>query len=388
MTPPPADDGVEDPGIGARRLAYDALCRIAEKGAYANLVLSPMLDASTLSDRDRRFATELVYGTTRMMSACDHLVERFLLREVDPQVRVLLRLGAYQLHFLQTPAHAAVDATVEIAPKKVRGFVNAILRRVSDTPVTWPDEATRLSYPQWIIDLLTAEHGVADTTAMLERMNVAPSVTERPDGYVQDIGSQWVVDAVEAEADHRVLDVCAAPGGKATALAATGATVIAGDRRMSRAGLVRSNADRLQSSTLHVAVADAAAAPFRPASFDRVLVDAPCSGIGVLRRRADARWRLEPEAPERLAELQIDLLREAATLVAPGGMLVYSVCTVTSVETTGVVEAGQPAEFLATEFETLPNPDTERWREWGSGVIVLPHDHDTDGMSMFRWRRR
>lgn len=379
---------VEDPGIGARRLAYDALCRIAEKGAYANLVLSPMLDKSSLSDRDRRFATELVYGTTRMMAACDHLVERFLLREVDPQVRVLLRLGAYQLHFLETPAHAAVDATVEIAPKKVRGFVNAILRRVSDTKVDWPDDATRLSYPQWIIDRLTAEHGAADALAMLERMNVAPSVTERPDGYVQDLGSQWVVEATEAEPDHRVLDVCAAPGGKATALAATGATVIAGDRRTSRVGLVRSNAERLDSKTLQVVVADAVAAPFRPRSFDRVLVDAPCSGIGVLRRRADARWRLEPEAPTRLAELQIELLSEAATMVAPGGMLIYSVCTVTAEETTEVVEATPVVAAFAGEFEPLPNPDAERWRPWGSGVIVLPHDHDTDGMSMFRWRRR
>jgi len=377
----------DDPGIAARRLAYEALCRIAEKGAYANLVLSPMLDNSTLSDRDRRFATELVYGTTRMMAACDHLVERFLLREVDPEVRVLLRLGAYQLHFLETPPHAAVDATVEIAPKKVRGFVNAILRRVSDTKVEWPDDATWLSYPQWIIDRLTAEHGADDTVAMLARMNVAPSVSERPDGYVQDIGSQWVVDAVEAEVNHRVVDVCAAPGGKATALAATGATVIAGDRRRSRAGLVQANAQRLQSDTLHVVVADASAAPFQRATFDRVLVDAPCSGIGVLRRRADARWRLEPEAPERLAELQIELLREAATLVAPGGMLVYSVCTILAAETTDVVTAAPVVEALG-EFETLPNPDADRWRPWGSGVIVLPHDHDTDGMSMFRWRRR
>jgi len=361
-TPVPEDE----PGIAARRVAFEALRRISEGGAYANLVLSPILDRATLSDRDRRFATELVYGTTRMAAACDHLVDRFLLREVDPPVRTLLRLGAYQLHFLSTPPHAAVDATVEIAPKKVRGFVNAILRRVGDSPVTWPDDATRLSYPQWILDLLIAEHGSDDAIAMLDRMNEAPGVSERPDGYVQDPASQWVVEGVEAEAGSRLLDLCAAPGGKATALAASGANVIAGDRKQSRARLVRSNRDRLGIDNIEIVVADATAVPFRSGSFDRVLVDAPCSGIGVLRRRADARWRLEPEAPERLAELQTTMLERAADLVVPGGVLVYSVCTVTTVETINV------AATIPDGFEPLPNPDPSRWRSWGDGVITLP----------------
>jgi len=260
--------------------------------------------------------------------------------------------------------------------------VNAILRRVGDSPVTWPDDATRLSYPQWIVDLLTAEHGADDAIASLERMNLAPSVSERPDGYVQDPASQWVVDAVEAEATDRVIDLCAAPGGKATALAASGARVVAGDRKPSRVRLVRSNRDRLDIDNIDIVVADAVAAPFRTGSFDRVLVDAPCSGIGVLRRRADARWRLEPEAPKRLAELQTTMLRRAADLVAPDGTLVYSVCTITKAETLEV------AATIPDGFEPLPNPDPSRWRSWGDGVIVLPHDHDTDGMSMFRWRRR
>ena len=153
----------------ARRVALDALVRIDVDAGYANLVLPAMLAESTLSERDRAFATELVYGTTRMGRACDWLVDRFLLREVDPEVRAALRLGAYQLTYLRVPAHAAVSATVAVVPPRARGVVNAVLRRVADHPVDadappdrggWPDLATRLSYPDWVVRRL-----VADTAA-------------------------------------------------------------------------------------------------------------------------------------------------------------------------------------------------------------------------------
>ena len=113
-----------------------------------------MLERSGLEARDRHFVTELVYGTTRMRRACDFLVDRFLTRDLDLRVRNALRLGAYQLHFLGMPPHAAVGETVEVAPKPARGLVNAVLRRVSGAPVTWPDDATRLSYPDWIVEHL------------------------------------------------------------------------------------------------------------------------------------------------------------------------------------------------------------------------------------------
>ena len=119
----------------ARRVALDALVRIDVDGSYANLVLPAMLAESSLTERDRAFATELVYGTTRMGRACDWLVDRFLLREVDPEVRAALRLGAYQLTYLRVPAHAAVSATVAVVPPRARGVVNAVLRRVADHPV-------------------------------------------------------------------------------------------------------------------------------------------------------------------------------------------------------------------------------------------------------------
>src|SRR4051794_3681427 len=130
--------------VNARAVALKALGRIEAEGAYANLAVPGELTQSELDERDRRFVTELVYGTTRMQRACDFLVDRFLLRPVTADVRRVLRLGAYQLHYADVAPHAAVSETVSLAPQKVRGLANAVLRRVADTPVDWPDDATRL----------------------------------------------------------------------------------------------------------------------------------------------------------------------------------------------------------------------------------------------------
>jgi 16S rRNA (cytosine967-C5)-methyltransferase len=364
----------------ARALALDALDRIDPGGAYANLLLPELLERSGLEQRDRHFATELVYGTTRMRRACDLLVDRFLTRAVEPRVRNALRLGAYQLHHLGLAPHAAVGETVEVAPRPARGLVNAVLRRVAEHPVAWPDEATRLSYPDWIVERLIADLGAEDALAALARMNEAPPVTEREDGYVQDRASQWVAEAVAAQPGERVADVCAAPGGKALLLAAAGGRVVAADVRPSRAALVQANARGRAS--LGVVVADGTAPPFPPASFDRVLVDAPCSGLGVLRRRPDARWRIEPAAVARLAEVQGRLVDAAVALVRPGGLLVYSVCTLTKAEGPGIdahLAAAHP------ELEPLPPPESQ-WQPAGRGARLLPQAADTDGMYLLRLR--
>ena len=208
------------PAITARDVAFRALQRIDHEGAYANLVVPQLLANSKLDQRDKAFTTELVYGTTRMRRACDFAIDRFVLTAPSAEVRTLLRLGAYQLVFAGVAPHAAVSATVNLAPQKARGFVNAVLRKVATVPCVWPSDAVRLSYPDWIVERLVAELGPADALAALERMNTAASVTERADGYVQDRASQWVAEAVGAAPGERILDLCAAPGGKATALAA------------------------------------------------------------------------------------------------------------------------------------------------------------------------
>ncbi len=309
----------------ARAVALDVLARIEDDGAYANLALSAALGRSGLSERDRAFVTALVDGTTRMRRACDHLVDRFVTRPVEPQVRRALRLGAFQLTFLHTPAHAAVAATVEVAPRRARGLVNAVLRRVSEQPLdpadpdAWPDEGARLSYPDWIVARLVAELGQVRALQSLAAMNVPAPATVRADGYVQDAASAAVTSVVAAQQDELVVDLCAAPGGKATALAGTGARVIALDHTLNRSGLVVANAqDTGVAERVSVVAADGRSVPLLPGCVDAVLVDAPCSGLGTLRRRADARWRIDESDVARLAVLQGELLEAAAGLVRPG----------------------------------------------------------------------
>jgi 16S rRNA (cytosine967-C5)-methyltransferase len=371
----------------ARRVAVQALVRIDTEGAYANLILPSVLARSGLPDRDRAFVTQLVYGTTRLRRACDWFVDRFVHGDLDPEVRAALRLGVFQLRFLGTPPHAAVSATVAVVPRRARGLVNAVLRRVSEAEDAWPSDAVRLSYPDWIADALERDLGADRSRGALEAMNGAAPVTERADGYIQDEASQWVAAAVGAEPGERVLDLCAAPGGKATALAGAGAWVVAGDIRPARAGLISANASRLEAGSeaggaVNVVVADGLHPPFASASFQRVLVDAPCSGLGSLRRRADARWRIDEAAPTRLAEIQSQLLDSAADLVVSGGTLVYSVCTLTAEETTGVAERFTTAHpgWVAQAVPGTP------WEPWGSGAVLLPQSAGTDGMALFVWR--
>ncbi len=378
--------GKSPAGTASRRLAIDALVRIDDGGAYANLVLPDMLDRSELSEPDRRYVTELVYGTTRMRRACDHLVDRFVLGEVEPRVRAALRVGAYQLAMLETPPHAAVGATVGALGGRARGLVNAVLRKVAGAPVEYPGDAVRLSYPDWILDRLSTDIGAERAVAALESMNRPAEVNTRDDGYVQDPASRLVVEAMKPTAGETIVDVCAAPGGKATALAAAGATVIAADRRRSRVRLMAGNIDRLDAS-VPVLVADARRPALRPGSVDKVLVDAPCSGLGSLRRRPDARWRIDAEAPERLQELQVDLVVAGLELVRPGGVVTYSVCTLTAAESTAVLErvladierAGGPG------VDVLDRPGAP-WGGTGPVAHLLPDA--TDGMVLFRLRRR
>ena len=372
-------------GDDARRLALEVLGRIERGGAYANLALRAALERCDLDRRDRAFVTDLVYGTTRMRRACDHLIDRFLHDDIQPEVRTVLRLGAYQLHWAGVPPHAAVSATVAVAPRRVQGLCNAVLRRVADYQPTWPGPAVELSVPDWLIDRLVADLGLDDALAALAAMNRPAPAVVRDDGYYQDRASQLVADLTGEGLvpGGRVLDLCAAPGGKATALAAAGASVVAADLRPARLGLVAQNADRLGHAVALVA-ADGRTPPFRPGSFDRVLVDAPCSGLGVLRRRADARWRGDEADVADLALLQADLLAGAAALVRPGGQLIYSVCTVTEAETAGV-----DRRFRGAEPRAEPEPVGGPWRphgDHGSGGLLLPQDLDSEGMAVFRYR--
>jgi 16S rRNA (cytosine967-C5)-methyltransferase len=419
-------------------VALEAMVRI-EAGAYSHVVLPSMLRETALSDRDRAQTTALVYGALRSQRRLDDLLSGVSARplgELDADVRASLRLGAEQL--LQGVApYAAVDETVAAAPARARGYVNGVLRALSRAGPPWPepdDDAVALSFPDWIVDRLRDDLGPEDARRALEAANVPPSVTLRPNrakvsaedltrelaeggatvqpgslvpdaillrgggdpaalpaiaegrATPQDQASQAVVQFLDPQPGERVVDVAAAPGGKATGIAelvGTSGTVLAADVHAGRLRLVGEGARRLALTNVGLVIADGRRLPVRDRQADRVLVDAPCSGLGVLRRRPEARWRARPEMLEELPALQRDLVLSAAAAVRPGGTLVYSVCTLTSAETRDV---GEDLVDSLPEFGVLPPPPAP-WRPWGPGALLLPHDAGTDGMYVLGLRR-
>ena len=427
----------------SRETAFAVLLRV-EDGAYSNVLLPAVLRDSALDARDRAFATDLVYGTLRQQRALDYLVGLVADRaveELDPATRVALRLGAYQLT-RNVPAHAAVGETVAVAPRRARGYVNAVLRALAGIGPqwSWPDGqdiaalAVRLSYPDWIVEELSAQYGPGDARASLEVGNESPPValrvnTERATvdavtdellaggaevtrgtladeallargigdparlpavaqgrATPQDEASQAVVGILDPRPGETIVDAAAAPGGKATAIAermGEHGAVVACDLHPGRIHLVASARNRLGLARVLPVVADGRVLPLRPTSADRVLVDAPCSGLGVLRRRAELRWRIRQDDLPRLVDLQRDLLRGVAEMVKPGGVVVYSVCTLTGDETTGV---DAWAERELPHLVADPPPGAP-WRSRGRGAVLLPHDADSDGMYVLRLGR-
>jgi 16S rRNA (cytosine967-C5)-methyltransferase len=418
-------------------VACDALVRI-EDGAYSHVVLPTMLRGSSLSQRDRAFVTDLVYGTVRSQRRLDALLAphgRRPIRRLDPPVRAALRIGAHQLVH-GVPAHAAVSATVDAAPSRARGYVNAVLRALSTTGPPWPEPANgavALSYPDWIVELLEEDLGVADARDALAASNEPGAVSLRPNplrttpkellhdvqrgrahaspgrlvpdaltvrgagdlgelpavtegrATPQDQASQAVVRHLGPLPGDRVLDVASAPGGKATGaaeLVGPGGQVVALDVDAGRLRLVRRSADRLRLTNVSLVRGDSRNLAVTSETFDRVLVDAPCSGLGALGRRPDLRWQLGREAIEPLGALQVLLVLEAARAVRPGGRLVYSVCTMTRRETIDV--ADRVIDRLPG-FAPLTPP--KGWRPWGPGGLVLPQDHGTDAMFVFGLQR-
>ena len=367
----------------ARRTALEVLVRVDADGAYADVALPAALSESSLDRRDRAMVTELVYGVTRRRRALDWALDAFLVTPPPPPARAALRMGAYQLLEMGTPPHAAVSATVSVVPRRFQGLVNAVLRRVADVgPPQWPDEPTRLSYPDWIFDTLTTDLGLDAAVDAMQAMNGPATTHRRFDGYVQDVSSQLVVNSIDTADGDLVADLCAAPGGKATALAGSGAVVAAVDMHPGRVRLILQNRARLGAASMNVLIGDGRRPPLRSDSFDVVLVDAPCSGLGALRRRPDARWRIEQASVERLAALQGELLAAGVDLLRPGGVLVYSVCTLTAAETLAVAARAS----LDNRLEILP-PPAAPWQGHGTGAMLLP-GADFDGMALFCWRRR
>ena len=449
---PPEGRGGDEPveGLASRVAAYRALRRVHAGGAWAGRAVDAALRRAGLDARDRAFAANLAFSTLRWEGTLDWALGQVLsrpLHEVDPEVVDVLRLGAWQLLQGDVPDRAAVTTAVELARAEVgaraTGFVNGVLRALARQAgrLPWPDAASdegqglRCGYPAWVVAEARRRFG-GRAPAVLAAGNEPPGVTLRavtdreavaselraaglhpepgryapealrlgpadPGGLpavvqgravVQDEASMVVARAACAGRTGAwwALDVCAAPGGKATHLAQLGRShgrgvAVAADVRLSRARLVVAAAARA-GLPVGVVVADGTRPPWPPRLFDVVLVDAPCTGLGVVRRRPELRWRREPGDVERLAALQLALLRAAAPLVRPAGTLLYSVCTWTLAETEGVAAAFLDAagdRFAADDTPAVAGVDGD-----GPGLQLDPDRDGTDGMFLARFARR
>ena len=442
----------------ARRAAFEVLKAVRTKDAYTNLVLPHQLGKYRLTGRDAAFATELASGTIRRQGTYDAVLAACTDRPLSAtaaKVLDVLRLGCHQLLGMRVASHAAISTSVDLVRSEVgpgpSGFVNAVLRKVSAHDLeAWlaridADRATRHSHPQWIVDALaealTAAGGEDEIDALLAADNAPPAVTlvawpgrstsaelrGEPTPYsphgvtsaggdpgampavaegragVQDEGSQLVALALASAPiegdDVRWLDLCAGPGGKAALLAALaadrGARVVANELQPHRADLVRralEGADGVEEIT----VADGTQPPWQHGSFDRVLVDAPCTGLGALRRRPEARWRRQPDDLRSLVPLQQALLGAAVDLVRPGGVVLYATCSPVLAETRDVVGsllvkrddvklADAGALLTAAAGLRADVPDCAGPLQ---GTVQLwPHRHGTDAMFLALLRR-
>jgi 16S rRNA (cytosine967-C5)-methyltransferase len=408
----------------ARRAAYDTVLRVFEDNAYADRAFPGA--AEGLDARDRALAQRLAYGTIQRVRPLDHGIEELGKRPVaklDAPVRAALRLGAYQLAFSEVAAHAAVNESVELVRaaglERAVKFTNAVMRRlglglrelVESLPERTPEEAAlRHSYPDWVARAWWRDLGREETSALMEAQNEAPETVVRlnglrrgpvvgePDpeipgalrvervdecelafGFVwpQSRGSQLAGLAVGAQEGERVLDLCAAPGGKTTQLAEAAAEVVAVEKHEGRARELEGNCRRLGAKNVRVVHADARELSDDLGEFERVLVDSPCSGLGVLASRPDLRWRAEP-----LPVLQRELLQAAAERVRAGGTVTYSVCTINADENEAVVDAsGLEPEPLGEEWPQFAHPRRPEF------LLTLPHRHGTSGFFIARLKR-
>ena len=432
----------------ARACAFAVVRRVFEQGAYADRALHAQ--AAELDPRARSLATALAYGTIQRRATLDHVAARLASRpvdELDPPVLAALRLGLFQLLYLGGVAeHAAVYESVELAKRANRGgatLVNAVLRRaaregraiLAELDDTGPQTAALLnSVPVWLAEQWWEELGADEARALLARVNEpaesalrvnelvsspaevlarlpvpaspAPGV---PEGLVlqapfdahgselfeagaimpQSRASMLAARVLAPRAGDRVLDLCAAPGAKTTHLAALmrdQGELVAVERHQGRAEALERTCRRMHASCARVEVADATELRGER-SFDRVLVDPPCSGLGTLQSRPDLRWRVAPASVAGLVALQDQILSVAGAATAPGGVLVYSVCTISRAEGEGVVGRflrAHPefsADDLGAEYERLRHPGDGRWLQ------LLPHRDGTDGFFIARLRR-
>jgi 16S rRNA (cytosine967-C5)-methyltransferase len=444
----------------AREAALEILKEIEEKGVYLNLVLNRLLSRQSFPSAERTLLTELSYGVIQRLNTLDWVITLYLthpLEKLTPWVRNILRLGAYQLLYLErVPDSAAVDESVKLAHryghKGVAGLVNAVLSKISASKETlpWPERdkdpglylSLRYSYPLWMVQRWLKNMGFAETEAFCAAGNLAPPLTVRVNTLrlsknelkrtlaregVEATDCRYAVDGLELKLSGRltdldgfreglfqvqgeasmlaapllnpqpgetVLDLCSAPGGKTAHMAAlmqNQGEIVATDLYPHRLKLVQETAKKYRINIIYPEKLDGRSLPpDKKGAFQRVLLDVPCSGHGVIRRKGDLKWRRKPEDIASLSMLQLQLLKEAFKALNPGGVLLYSACTIEPEETTNVIET-----FLAQEPSAQPAmlspllPAELRNEEKIQGRIFLwPHKHNLDGFFLARIRKK
>lgn len=438
----------------ARRAALDTLMEINSHGAYANIALSRVLSERELSDADRRFATELVYGTIKAGKTIDWMLERYMKKPLSKSkapIRDILRLGMYQLKYMdKVPESAACNESVNLAKrygKASAGFVNAVLRSAVREPdrTTFPDKdddpvqylALSSMHPSWLTKHWIKQFGY-ESAEKLCRFDNAPAIlslrtntlrcsreelidaleesgahaelsrlvpegvlvkshtglaglTPLQDGraQVQDESSMMVAHVLDPHPGEFVIDACSAPGGKTTHIAQMmndSGRIAAFDIYEHKIKRIEENAARLGIHSIEAALLDARMIGTEYEGMaDRVLLDVPCSGLGVLRRRPDARWRKTEESIAMLPALQREILDSGARAVKPGGILVYSTCTIEPAENERMVQSflnDHPEYKLESAGALLPVPRNTDM------VQLLPQIDGTDGFFIARMRRQ
>ncbi|HEV7484333.1 MAG TPA: transcription antitermination factor NusB [Thermoanaerobaculia bacterium] len=371
--------------MSERRRALELLRHIERESAFASLLLT----------NDSGFVRTLVLGVLRWRSRLDFVIDSFATSKIEPEIRDILRLGALQLLFMRVAPHAAVGETVALVPLRARGFVNAILRKISKGAPEPADVATRTAHPQWLIDRWTRTYG-AERAAKIadanQELSYPDAMTDSPpadataselvpgmwkltgssanvDGFALDEGSAVIADLAAAAGDD-VLDLAAAPGGKSLVMRARGARVVSNDVSISRL--------RPLLGKSSIVVSDGRQPPFAR-QFQVVLLDAPCSATGTIRKNPEIKWRLREDDLASFAVLQKQLLASALDLASE--TVVYSTCSLEPEENDAVVDdvLRMRTDFIRGDVAKFVNANVARWVE--DGVLRLTPEAGTDGFT-------
>lgn len=425
----------------ARQISFEILLKIQKDNSYSNLIIDKYLDSSKLSDQDKKFVSALVYGVVERLYTLDYQLKNYLsqpLKKLKPQVLTILRMGAYQILYMdKIPDSAAVNESVKLTKKNgasfASGLVNAVLRKVITNGIVLPDEKSneylnvKYSVPQWLCDMWIKSYGLDNTINILEssfgfvetniRVNtvktnsenlidllsdegfvfainndVSDSLTLKSGGavhktkaykdgmfHVQDTASQLCCKALNVNDNDRVLDVCAAPGGKSFTLASemnNKGEIISCDYYEHRLKLIQNGAKRLGFTNIKTVVNDGSLFNESLGNFTKILCDVPCSGLGVIRKKPEIRYKSAEEV-DKLSNLQYSILCISALYLEKDGIIVYSTCSLNPEENEKIIQRFIKEHDGFEIVKVLPN--VKRFGEDTDWLTLMPHIHNCDG---------